>query len=316
MRTILIGTDFMYDKVGNLKPIQINTAIGLNSMDRLEDLEFIFDLTELKKFLIEKKFKTVFYIGIISYFQEILKKLCKEIDIEVIYYKIVPPSLTVPHVLDDENTLLIRSAYDTTAIIDDEFCKNRPNFLNLIKENDYATEFVSINYDGSISNNITTIPDNGIHPNFILKSGYPEYERDDYPKLYRVSNMAELNIIMKNVNPNYFLTHFYFNEDKTYNNKIVNIRSMNLLFPPNLESIKIGAFTKECEKTLDVIPEYDDLFMLKSEFRESYLTNDDYSLNIEGYTKEYKTKKLLTEKEITKMNDVLSSIGNDILKNN
>ena len=28
MRTVLIGSDFMYDADGNLKPIEINTATG------------------------------------------------------------------------------------------------------------------------------------------------------------------------------------------------------------------------------------------------------------------------------------------------
>ena len=41
MRTVLIGSDFMYDKSGNLKPIEINTAVGWDGVEKLEEIEAI-----------------------------------------------------------------------------------------------------------------------------------------------------------------------------------------------------------------------------------------------------------------------------------
>ena len=47
MRTVLIGSDFMYDKDGNLKPIEINTAVGWDGAERVEEDIDCLDLTAL-----------------------------------------------------------------------------------------------------------------------------------------------------------------------------------------------------------------------------------------------------------------------------
>ncbi len=36
MRTVLLGTDLVYDSLGNLKPIEINTNSGMNRLTQEE----------------------------------------------------------------------------------------------------------------------------------------------------------------------------------------------------------------------------------------------------------------------------------------
>ena len=55
MRTVLLGSDFMYDKDGNLKPIEINTSVGFTK-NHLEDINDIFDTTSLKEFVTQNEF--------------------------------------------------------------------------------------------------------------------------------------------------------------------------------------------------------------------------------------------------------------------
>lgn len=314
MKTILLGSDFMYNSKGDLVPIQINTAVSHNIMDRIEDDSIVYDLTELKKMIIDRKISTVFYIGLIQSFYDILSKLCDELNITIFYYKIGPPSLTVPNIVDKNDTLIIRSAYDTNAIVDDEYCRNRAEFLNLIRDTDFSSDFVYLNYSGKLVNNINKIIDNGVHPNFILKSVYPDYDRNIYPKLYKVNSYSELNKITKNVNSTYFLTTFHYNPDNLYNNSIVNIRSLNILFPPDLNSIPIGAYTKISSNNCDILPEYDENFELKTEFRNSYLTSDDY--NKEESEKVYLNKNIILKEHKNKMNDILTSLGKIIIETN
>ena len=68
MRTVLIGSDFIYDKDGNLKPIEINTAVGWDGIEKVEDNEDCLDLTTLNEFITSNAFTTLHYIGDIGYF--------------------------------------------------------------------------------------------------------------------------------------------------------------------------------------------------------------------------------------------------------
>ena len=51
MRTVLIGSDFMYDQDGNLKPIEINTAVGWDNASKVEHDVDSLDLTNLYQIL-------------------------------------------------------------------------------------------------------------------------------------------------------------------------------------------------------------------------------------------------------------------------
>ena len=57
MRTVLIGSDFMYDKDGNLKPIEINTAVGWDGIEKIEDDVDCLDLTSLHTFIDNNNFQ-------------------------------------------------------------------------------------------------------------------------------------------------------------------------------------------------------------------------------------------------------------------
>ena len=193
MKTLLLGSDFMYNSTGNLIPIEINTNVGLD-MTPVEDYDDILSLTELSSFIIDNKFTKVTYIGSIGFFSEKFQELCVNINIEYSYIDMVFGSLTVPDVVDSDEHLIIRSSYDVTAVVDEKYCKNKINFLNLIKDEPVGTEFAYMDEAGTLVNNITSILDNGNQPNFILKSVLPLYDKDIYPKLYKVSNQAELEI--------------------------------------------------------------------------------------------------------------------------
>ena len=76
--------------------------------------------------------------------------------------------------------------------------------------------------DGIIVNNITSINNNGEHPNFILKARLPHYDKTTHPKFYKVSTNEELNTLISNVvDSNYFLMEFLYNPNETdfLNNK-------------------------------------------------------------------------------------------------
>jgi hypothetical protein len=274
MRTVLIGSDFMYDKVGTLKPIEINTNVGFSGNKVESDVD-TYDTTLLKQFVTDNNFTKISYIGGNKTISDIFLEMSTELGIEYEYVRVRPNSITIPHIEDEENLLIIRSSYDTTAVVDDTYCRDKINFLKLIQSKSYGAQFAYLNDDDTLVSNITTIPDNGIHPNFILKCRYPDYNKDVYPKLYKVSNQEELDIVLQNVDTNYFLMEYYFNEEKGYNNQITKIRSLNILYPPTLESISIGQYTDLTSQFVPTNPIYDnETFELDVIFKNAYITEN------------------------------------------
>lgn len=278
MRTVLIGSDFMYTKEGNLVPIEINTAVGWSN-NKFETDDAAVDVSTLIPFVQERGFTKVYYIGALKTINLKLVEMCNTLGIQYEFIKVDSSSITIPNVDDNDETLIIRSAYDVTAIVDETYCKNKIEFLNLIKETEFGSQFAYMEEDGTLVNNITEIKDNGNHPNFLLKSVYPNYDKLTYPKFFKVSTQEELDIVLQNVNENYFLMEFHLNMDELYQNHIKVVRSMNILYPPTLESISIGSYTTFCNGDLTELPTFDtETFELQS-LRNNYTSLDN------GYVK-------------------------------
>ena len=274
MRTVIIGSDFVYDKDGNLKPIEINTNVGWVYLT-VEDNDLVLDLTTLSSFITEKGFTKVVYIGTISTLRKKLITLTDTLAITFEHVETGMSSITIPFVEDNDETLIIRSAYDTTALVDDTYCKDKVNFLNLIKDSTFASQFAYKDDNGDLVNHITTINDNGVHPNFILKAVNPVYDKTNYPKFYKVTNESELNTILSNIDTGHFLMEFHLNIDKLYEDHIQIFRGLNLLFPPNLESISLGGYTYLPTARLDNDVTYNTTtFELDSEFKYKYISNE------------------------------------------
>jgi hypothetical protein len=275
MRTVLIGSDFMYDKDGNLKPIELNTAVGWDGPEKVEDDVDCLDLTSLYQFVVDNNFQNIHYIGDIGPLHKKLEAHYTGSSITYEFHGVGATSITIPFIEDNDQTLIIRSAYDTTALVDDTYCKDKIEFMNLIKDTTLGSQFAYKNDANELVNNITTINDNGEHPNFILKSKLPGYDKTIYPKFFKVSNQTELDtIIANNVTTDYFLMEYLCNTNKLWEGHLTVIRSLNILFPPNLESIQIGQYTKLNQNMLLDNVTYDSTtFEVNSNFKESYSTN-------------------------------------------
>ena len=274
MRTVLIGSDLMYNNVGNLVPIEINTNLGWIYVT-LEGNENSLDLTELSNFISNNAFTKVVYIGNLQPLSNKLTTLSTVLGFEFQNMVSSPGSITVPYVEDNATTLIIRSAFDTTALVDDTYCANKVNFLNLIKNSTFGSQFAYLNEANELVNNITTIPNNGVHPNFILKAVGPEYDTVIYPKLFKVSTNEELTIVLQNVNSQYFLMEYHLDLNNLYENQIQIFRGLNLLFPPNLESISLGGYTSLTGAKLEADVEYNtETFEMVSKYKNRYFNNE------------------------------------------
>lgn len=273
MRTVLVGSDFMYDKNGNLRPIEINTAVGYHRNKLGSDDEAI-DLTNLLSFINTREFTKVVYIGEIEELSQRLSNALSTVSVEYEFLMVPNTSVTIPHVEDNDTTLIIRSAYDTTAIVDDNYCRDKVQFLELIKSESFGAQFAYLDDDDELVNYITTINDNGGHPNFILKARYPQYDREVFPKLFRVSSQEELSVVLQNVTSEYFLMEYYFNSEKVYENHITVIRELSLLHPPTLQAIQIGSYNTFANDNLSDVSEFSSESFELVGPREKYLAKE------------------------------------------
>jgi len=271
MRTVLIGSDFMYDKDGNLKPIEINTAVGWDNVSKVEDDIDCLDLTGLYQFVTDNNFQNIHYVGDIRPFHIALETYYTGSSITYEFHSVGPLSITIPFIEDNDETLIIRSAYDTTALVDDTYCRDKVEFMKLIQSQSFGSQFAYIDENNTLINTITTIPDNGVHPNFILKSRYPGYDKEVYPKFYKVTTQEELDVVLQNVTSEYFLMENYCNTTNSYEGHIKVVRSLNILYPPTLQSIQIGQYTKLNENIFFSEIEYNsETYEIHSEYRDSY----------------------------------------------
>lgn len=280
MRTVLIGTDFVYDKNGVLRPIEINTNIQ-TSRNKLETpiteqalSDVIMNSENLISFVNQNGFTQITYIGKEPAMSDYISNICNSLNIGYEFIQTVGDSITVPFVEDSETKLIIRQSYDTTALVDDTYCRDKVEFLKLIQNQPYGSQFAYRDENGLLISTITDIVDNGTHPNFILKSRYPDYDREVYPKLYKISSQEELDSVLSNVTDTYFLMPFYFNENKLVNNKVTKIRSLNILYPPNLESFALGQYTDTTLRFLSDVTYDNTTFQLDNQFNRMYVTSD------------------------------------------
>ena len=275
MRTVLIGSDFMYDKDGNLKPIEINTAVGWDGPEKVEDDVDCLDLTSLYQFVTDNNFQTIHYVGDIGPLHKTLSTHYSGSSITYEFHGVGATSITIPYIEDNETTLIIRSAYDTTALVDDTYCRDKIEFMNLIKDSSFGSQFAYLDENNTLVNHITSINNNGDHPNFILKARYPGHDKSVYPKFFKVTTQSELDsVIANNVTGDYFLMEYLCNTNKLWAGHLTVIRSLNILVPPNLESIQIGQYTKLNQNLLLENVIYDPTtFEVDSSFKESYSTN-------------------------------------------
>jgi hypothetical protein len=89
-----------------------------------------------------------------------------------------------------------------------------------------------------------------------------------------VSTQEELNVILENVTSDYFLMENYCNTTNDYEGHTKVIRSLNILYPPTLESIQIGQYTKFNQNICFTDVEYNsETYELSTEYRDSYTTN-------------------------------------------
>lgn len=224
-KAVLIGTDLAYDSRGKLVPLEINTNVGWDKVNRKETLEEIFDFTELSTYVREHTIKEICLEGKIA-------EICKDL-IQAAVPDVSVKTVTISD-LDKEypdTTLVVRTAWSPVALVD-SFAANKEKFKKLIRNEDFSEDF--------------KIPEGNL-PNLVVKAIKPQYNKSEYPKFYK-ADVTTLKV------PNGFIVEpAVLNVKNLVEGRIPVFRNWSLFITDglNIDSIYLGTYTKVCGEEFD-----------------------------------------------------------------
>ena len=130
MKAVLIATDLIKNESGDIKVLETNTNAWATHNFSL------FDFSGLTNFIENNNFSEVHFI--VQNFNRTLTPYIQQIaeskNATFTEYLVDNTAITVPYVEDSESKLIIRLSYDTTAVIDDDYCRDKYKLQMLIVE--------------------------------------------------------------------------------------------------------------------------------------------------------------------------------------
>jgi len=256
MRAVVIGTDFIKDVDGSFKAIETNTNVGMdvNILDHIDsqaltnlildnsinEVHLIYTSTNLQIFEnveIQEDARNFHYF--------LSESICLPNGVEYISHKVESNSVTIPHIEDGDDKLIIRVCYDTTALIDDVYARDNWEFLKIMYENDSnSVPKCYINdLDLGIDNIGEDLRDNGNHPNYCIKKRITPSDNKVYPKLYKIDTIEQLENLKSNLEVDEYIQEYIYNTEELIENKVFHYRSVDLVYG-QLDSLNLYVYNK------------------------------------------------------------------------
>lgn len=246
MKATIIGSDLL-ERNGDVTFLEINTNTTIYNQGA--DL---LDYTALFAMLQENSITEFHFIWteLDSYtphferfrFKDILEEKCQEVGISFHDYSVPKNSITVPYVEDAAHKFILRQSFDTTALVDETYCADKFEFFNLLSGSAYIpnTSFTDLN----LTLNTFTNLDNTVTgvPNVLVKSRIPGYNLDEYPAMYRLDTVEELEDLKQNLPAGTLAQEFIYSEDNLVDGRYAVIRSIDIIYGGNLDVINLGGY--------------------------------------------------------------------------
>jgi hypothetical protein len=258
MKAVIIGTDLLKDSNGNLRIIETNTNVDVHnkivpSLDWGSFRQFLIDnsINNLHLILTEGNIITSEKDGAFSTnlndvsIKDKMDEIIRDLDGSFTFHKVALNSITVPYIEDDDNTLIIRTSYDTTAVVDEEYTKDKVNFHRLIQNKSYSPNiFYTSNIDTNLNiDQLTNLHiTNGDTPNYIVKPRYPNTNIVTYPKLYKITSLENLQLLKDSLTELEYMEEYHTHSDNIVNEKMGVIRSLDILYGGTLSCLHLGSY--------------------------------------------------------------------------
>jgi len=313
MKSVLIGADIL--KLENeYKLLEINTDADLF----LPDIPYL-DLDPFFSYLTTNAYTRFVIIykkkHIAPAVLQLFESKCNENSITFNSMVIMDNSVTIPAIIEEDNTFYLRCAYDVTAIIDDTYCRDKSEVTKLLfdSENQSILPKTRVKHsgDGSIYDNLTDIIDNGNSPNIIVKKILPDFDKVNYPAFYNIKSSTDLDALKESITDDVMIQEFKINNNLTTDNQISDVIRMTVILLSDVETmIPLGCTTTNNQLPLntDIITYTDN--KLDKKWKSMYFSNP----NLLGYgvPGTYKVIKILDDAE--QMDSIENLLTGDIIK--
>ena len=246
MKATIVGSDLL-QKDDSVKIIEINTNTCISN-----DGADLLDYEALVNILTSNNITEFHYIwtDAAAYlplnqphkFRNILETKCLENNISFNEHIVATRSVTVPYIEDAPHKFILRQAFDTTALIDDTYCANKFEFFNLMSGSAYVPKTYFQSEDLSL-NTLDEIDYSTTKPNILVKAKDASYDVMTYPAIYNISDSNQLGTITDSLEDKYLAQEFIFSEDNIVEGRYTTIRSIDIIYGPNLDIINMGGYT-------------------------------------------------------------------------
>jgi len=247
MKAVLIGSDFLLDDNGDAKLVELNTSAGIfqsmmphldfSGLENLLQTNSIAELVYIfndQQVVTDPNFRVNLSLGLR------LQTICETLGIVYTPYQVSTYATTVPYIEDAPNKFILRQAFDSTALIDDEYCTDKLNLKELVEGQPYA---ITAGFD------ITKTP------NVVVKSKNPSYDGTVYPEVHTIANQEEFDTLQQSVTDPYFIQEFINSENNIIQGRYSVIRSMDLVYGSNLDTLHLGSYHQTSPYKLDIWPD-------------------------------------------------------------
>lgn len=224
MNSVLIGVDFAITN-DDVKLLELNTDVGISS-----PMISQFDFVSLFNYINTNNISTLhlIYKEVHTAYQFIdeVKSQCLVNNVNYLETLIDSNAIFIPEIEDNETKLVLRLAYNSQAILDDLYCRDKSELIKILFDNnlqDYIPKTYLVYNDGvTISDNLITLNDNGIIPNLIVKKSLPDVSKKMYPALYNLETNQELIDLKTSLPSETILQEYLYSPNTVIDSTIVN----------------------------------------------------------------------------------------------
>jgi len=244
MKAVITGIDFVETSNGDVKLLEVNTNISLVS-----PYTSFFNFDALMTFCNDNSLtKLVFIyteINAGNNFKETLTTKCAENNITLTLTSVPFNSITVPNIDDTEDTLILRHAYDVTAIIDDTYSRDKHEVTKLFVESNNQDSIVPTFINSGVGqyDTLENSPNTAQYPDFVVKKRYPDLVKDVYPKFFKTSSEEDIAQLKTTYAGDYVLQNFNVDANNiTESNKLTFMRSFVMFYGGSLSQLNLGTY--------------------------------------------------------------------------
>jgi hypothetical protein len=323
MNSVLLGVDFITTD-DEILLLEMNTDINLSfSKSVYFDFDGLFNYITTNEFSILRIiYKTEF---VSKYVVDVIKEKCAQNNITFDEIIIPPNSVTIPSYNEDDSTLNLRFAYNAQAILDDTYCRDKNELINLLFDggNENLIPKTYTKYNNNVLDSLTTINDNGEIPNLISKKQLPDFNKNRYPEFIKVNDLTELNTVKSNLDSGVLLQEYKFSPNNIEEGVITtHVRRWYLITNQLSEILDLGGYIQSNQIELDEdVIEYTDL-KLNNKSRYMFFSNPN-RITDEGVPSTYKIglqqedgSFIDAEVSTLQIGDVVQALTIDTLGNN